>query len=44
MSLGGLLTRVPLLLAGAPPDDAESRVLAAVGRLREAVQASDRKT
>ena len=46
MSLAGLIALVPLLLAGASPDEAapEPRVLAAVGRLREALQASDRKT
>jgi hypothetical protein len=45
VSLGGLIALVPLLLAGASPDEStpEARVQAAVSRLREALQTSDRK-
>jgi len=45
VSLGGLIALLPLLLAGASPDETtpEARVQAAVGRLREALQTSDRR-
>jgi hypothetical protein len=45
VSLCGLIALVPLLLAGGSPDETtpEARVQAALGRLREALQTSDRK-
>jgi hypothetical protein len=45
VTLSGLITLLPLLLAGASPDETtpEARVTVAVGRLREALRTSDRK-